>query len=688
MDNKEIRAFYHYAWQETPGTISELIQSGKYNLYYFYWHFEYDFYLDEETVKYINKNLIKINLVTCAADLNQITEHIYSTGIDKNLLTVESWQGYWFMRSHFNMINEDNKLYKNLKDNFPNTFLYPFLSFNGRTRDHRSYFIDQLTKRKYLNKGIVTYHKLYQPDGDYKWQYHDGSPIVGDDNFTTNFSSYVFNEKFLQSFLHIPTETCSNIKLISEKTAIPMLCGLPLLILGAKGIHQQLKDMGFELYTEIFDYTFDTVDDLETRVELILKNLDFVIKNFHRIDELYKLIEHKVKKNAIHARKFFESWETVPNLIKDRYEQIISWNTDLISDHDFDLMEKFKEIKDKEITKINFNPRPSKFRYDYWHEFDFDKIANDVEMHKPMTVTLFGENEWCPWVTDRFKNAVNKYNVEVIIVTGSPNSKWHDINTKSLGINNIKIEHWPTYWFYYTEKFFSNKRVDHKNKNYNKKLTIPFVCMNNRGHYHRCLAIDLMQKYNLLDKGAVTWINPLNENQDFKWKHFDNRKLLWNDNMISRQESFIIADEYKQSFFDFVTECCTETVMISEKTIRPLLLKKPFVVLGAPGFHSYLKELGFKLYTEIINYDFDSVEDISLRTEMFVKNMIRVSKIENLNEMHKKLESKILHNYSKTIELTQDRSYIPSEVKTVIRMIPGNPDVPNIPWLRKYIDFV
>jgi hypothetical protein len=683
MDNKEIKTFYHYAWQETSGSISSIIQSGEYNVFYFYWHFEYDFALEEEAMEYVNKNLIKINIVTCASDVNQIIEHISSRGIDKNLLTVESWPGYWFMRSHFNMINEDNKLYKNSKDDFPSTFLYPFLSFNGRTRDHRSYLIDQLAKREYLDKGIVTYHKLFEPDGGFEWKHHDGSILVSNDDFTTNFSSYSFNEKFIESFLHIPTETDANIKLISEKTAIPILCGLPVLILGAKGIHQQLKDMGFELYTEIFDYTFDTVDDLDTRVELILKNLDFIINNFHRIDELYKLIEHKVKKNAIHARKFFESWETIPDLIKDRYEQILSWNTDLISDHDFDLIQKFKEIKDKEISEISFNPRPSTFRYDYWHEFDFDKIADEVELYKPINVVLFGENEWCPWVTPNFANIVNKYDINVTIITGSPHSAWHNENTKSLGINNIKIEHWPTYWFYYIEKV-----LNYKNKNFNKNLTIPFSCMNNRGHLHRCMVIDQMEKYNLIKKGAVTWINPLNENKNFPWKYFKNKQLLWNDNMSTAQDSFIIADEYKNSFFDFVTECCTETVMISEKTIRPLLLKKPFAVLGAPGFHKFLKELGFELYTELINYEFDEIEDLEKRTDIYVRNIQRVANIKDLEKFYKILEPKILRNYSRAIELSKDKSYIPNEVAAVINMIPGNPDVPNIPWLRKYADFV
>jgi hypothetical protein len=588
------------------------------------------------------------------------------------------------MRSHFNIINDNSEIYSNITAD--KTFAYPFLNFNGRTRPHRSQFVDELSKRNYLDKGIVTYHMMPEPDKTFKWKYHTGLPISIDDGFTTYFSSYKFDEKFLQSFLHIPTETDVNVVLISEKTATPILCGLPFLTLGAQGFHRRLKELGFELYTEIFDYSFDEVDDLTTRIELILKNVDFVVNNFHKVNEMYELIKHKIEKNKIHAKKFFQSWDTIPELIKDRYEQIVSWNTDSISEVDFDLIEKFREIKDKEITKTHFKPRPGRFRYDYWHDFNFEKIVADVERHKPLNITLFGENEWLPWVTPAFRDAVNKYDIAVTIVTGSPKSAWHNDNKKKLGINKLKIEHWPTFWLYYAEKLFREHGI--KNTiDYNDELSIPFSCLNNRGHLHRCFAIDLMQKYNLLDKGAVTWINPLNENTNFKWKYFKNRQILLNDNMVSRQDSFILASEYKSSFFDFVTECCTETVMLSEKTVRPLLLKKPFAVLGAHGFHKYLTTLGFKLYTEIIDYSFDDVEDLETRTELFVRNMLEVSKIKDFSTVYKDLLPKIEHNYSRLMELTKDKSYIPIEVLTVISMSTGNPDTPKIHYLQKYTDF-
>jgi hypothetical protein len=414
MDKKEVKKYHYYTWQDGFLPNDMLIQSGKYTDFYFYWYFEYDFSITNETAKFINDNNIKINLITCSADLDWLTRRLTDVGVRNELLRVEIWPGYWFMKSHFNIIRDNSFLYSTITSN--KNFLYPFLCFNGRTNHHRSTIVDQLVKRNYLDKGIVTYHMMGAPDDDFNWKYHNGTPITIDDGFTTDPSSYKFDKRFLQSFLHIPTETDVNVVLISEKTATPILCGLPFLTLGAPGFHQKLKDLGFELYTEIFDYSFDEVESLDLRIALILKNVKFVIDNFHRIDILYKSIEHKIERNKNHAKTFFQSWDTIPHLIKERYEDIVSWNTDLISECDFVLIEEFREIKNKEIIKRNFYGRPFRFKYNFCQDFEFSKIIQEIEQHKPLNITIFVEDESFAEVTPEFEYVVNKYNIEVTVV--------------------------------------------------------------------------------------------------------------------------------------------------------------------------------------------------------------------------------------------------------------------------------
>ena len=49
-----------------------------------------------------------------------------------------------------------------------------------------------------------------------------------------------------------------------------------------------------------------------------------------------------------------------------------------------------------------------------------------------------------------------------------------------------------------------------------------------------------------------------------------------------------------------------DTLFITEKTWKPIVFKKPFLVWGGKGIHTKLKELGFELYEELFDYSFDN----------------------------------------------------------------------------------
>ena len=60
-----------------------------------------------------------------------------------------------------------------------------------------------------------------------------------------------------------------------------------------------LKNYGFELYDEIFDYEFDSNLLLESRVDGIIKNLNSIKP--HNPKELYDLTKEKIKYNKDNA---------------------------------------------------------------------------------------------------------------------------------------------------------------------------------------------------------------------------------------------------------------------------------------------------------------------------------------------------------------------------------------------------
>jgi hypothetical protein len=268
-------------------------------------------------------------------------------------------------------------------------------------------------------------------------------------------------------------------------------------------------------------------------------------------------------------------------------------------------------------------------------------IANEV--------IILSELEWeLPGLTTDVLTAYKNRNVNIKVVLGS-----FDTSTE------YETIYWPTFWINWAHE---NLRYVTVNKFDGTNIKYPFISLNNRSHYHRCVFIDEMAKQDLIDKGVVTWVKHLNENFDFPYKHFDNRQLLLNDEFNNKLNSFLIPEEYNQSLFHVITEATHKATFITEKTVIPTLLKKPYIVIGSHGYNSRLIDLGFKLYDEIFDYSFDNELDLFKRTELFVNNVNRTLNI-NLTDMYNLLVPKIEYNYNRALEIINDKSLIPEIIK-------------------------
>lgn len=72
---------------------------------------------------------------------------------------------------------------------------------------------------------------------------------------------------------------------------------------------------------------------------------------------------------------------------------------------------------------------------------------------------------------------------------------------------------------------------------------------------------------------------------------------------------------FQQGFLQVVTETTYHypVTFFSEKTTKPILNKRPFVIVGSVGSLSNLKTLGFKTFSDFWNEDYDNILDPSDR---------------------------------------------------------------------------
>lgn len=115
---------------------------------------------------------------------------------------------------------------------------------------------------------------------------------------------------------------------------------------------------------------------------------------------------------------------------------------------------------------------------------------------------------------------------------------------------------------------------------------------------------------------------------------------------VVKSHNFINA--YKSAFLALVMESRVTQPWpnISEKTINAITSERPFVLAGAPGVLKFLRELGFKTFSDFWD---ESYDDIELHDDRLVKVCSTVESIcsmsiEQMRDMHTRMSPILKHN--------------------------------------------
>jgi hypothetical protein len=71
---------------------------------------------------------------------------------------------------------------------------------------------------------------------------------------------------------------------ISEKSYKPLAYYHPFMVLGCPGTLQSLKEAGFETFNNLFDESYDTIDNFESRLKIVKSNLENIdLKDYDKL---------------------------------------------------------------------------------------------------------------------------------------------------------------------------------------------------------------------------------------------------------------------------------------------------------------------------------------------------------------------------------------------------------------------
>jgi len=184
----------------------------------------------------------------------------------------------------------------------PKTFL---VSLNRSALKHKCVFIDTLSKYNLIAGNIISWHK--KDYKDYKFKYFDNKKIEID-NIDTPTSCLSYSTEYYKGFIDVICESYDDFPDISEKTFKAIAAKKIFLSVGHKGMYKKLQNLGFELYTELFDYSFDEKTNFHERTELAIKQ----IKKYENMNynNMTKKVYSKIEKNYIN---FLRIAHSVPN---------------------------------------------------------------------------------------------------------------------------------------------------------------------------------------------------------------------------------------------------------------------------------------------------------------------------------------------------------------------------------------
>ena len=171
---------------------------------------------------------------------------------------------------------------------------------NGAKHRHRTKIFDNLKERGLLDKGFVSciYKGVVLPkEIDPMAKIHNE---INGKEWGWKCFNYHITEK---SYFNVVTETHHEIAPnndglhITEKT-YKALISQPFIIVGQYGHLEKLREWGFQTYPELFDESYDLIENPENRIEFILDEIERLCNmDKSELEKIYNSVIWKVEHN-------------------------------------------------------------------------------------------------------------------------------------------------------------------------------------------------------------------------------------------------------------------------------------------------------------------------------------------------------------------------------------------------------
>ena len=175
-----------------------------------------------------------------------------------------------------------------------------------------------------------------------------------------------------------------------------------------------------------------------------------------------------------------------------------------------------------------------------------------------------------------------------------------------------------------------------------------FLSYNRKPYGHRLTLIRTLTSAMLMCKGIVTMGNddPIKAITVKENIIIENENVLGNIGIPNDICTLGSHDLWQQAFINVVTETTTNGTFLSEKIWKPIIGKRPFLLLGPPGSLMRLTELGFKTFHKWFDEDYDAEEDQEWAIHIIVDTLEGISQLNHNEQLQMYSEMKEILEYN------------------------------------------
>lgn len=225
--------------------------------------------------------------------------------------------------------------------------------------------------------------------------------------------------------------------------------------------------------------------------------------------------------------------------------------------------------------------------------------------------------------------------------------------------------------------------------NYSRaEKTKKYLSLNRLARAHRIALVSLLSYKNLLNQGFVSlglmpsevgekcrFMNDPHQQEGFqKIKpilplQVDNIDLTINQ----FQADSLPISFYQQSCFSLVSSTVAfgkdeMSVGFTEKEIKPILARHPFLIWNRPGVLKHMHNMGFLTFERWFDESYDCEQDDNRRLEKIVNEVERLCSLtfEQWNTILAEMSPILEHNYNRLVNYTNEHCYFNSDLKKLL----------------------